>query len=540
MRKLSECEDGDGGAKLQKGQLSETSIKVEPVRPGLPLPVFTTPVPKKTSEEGGPDGPGSSSGGACGGKQSADDAISEAEETNNCKRRRTWELWGPNEKHIFFEALNEYGKDFDKIQSHFQAKLKNKRNMPAHYIKNKNQIRHFYYRTWHKIANHIHFTSELTKNSRELIGLINYGELWKKIGGTVDEKFGQKLDDLVQNGTAALKVKGKSQRVKTPVCRALKKVYGKADSVEKTVGKAKLPSKVVIELCPRSTSDWCRVQRLAQNPHVRITLATSRRLQTLIRCLEKKWRSVESKMKQGLRKEEGEEHLDQLVLMPIRGAVIKEDEELVVTEVKPRPKVKIKLTGLADDEVVGADQEGSKFEEMLGLQRASKEEEDEDEEDDDGKREKENGGINGNGEMTKSRSCEEMLGQFDKEENGDEVANTSIDTCEENSNDEPNRSQEEVAQSPRLERVEEEDEGGGEVVEEFLFDLSDPECSRSPLPTEDLEEIDGMEDEEDAFKEEDEEVIKEEEEEVKEEMKLESEDKKWGDPRQGWSLSEAR
>ena len=60
-RKLSECEDGDGGAKLQKVQLSETSIKVEPVRPGLPLPVFTTPVPKKTSEEGGPDGPGSSS-----------------------------------------------------------------------------------------------------------------------------------------------------------------------------------------------------------------------------------------------------------------------------------------------------------------------------------------------------------------------------------------------------------------------------------------------------------------------------------------------
>ena len=105
---------------------------------------------------------------------------------------------------------------------------------------------------------------------------------------------------------------------------------------------------MVIELCPRSTSDWCRVQRLAQvdpriallssftnilqNPHVRITLATSRRLQTLIRCLEKKWRSVESKMKQGLRKEEGEEeeNLEQLVLMPIRGAVIKEDEELVV------------------------------------------------------------------------------------------------------------------------------------------------------------------------------------------------------------------
>ena len=276
-RKLSEGEDVEGVIKIQRVQFSEPGPKLEPLKPGLPVPVFAT---QKDSLEGGHGLQGLSSsngqsslassstsprqqlapatrisrravkkrrGGSGGGfgKQSADDAISEAEEANSCKRRRTWELWGPNEKHIFFEALNEYGKDFDKIQSHFQAKLKNKRNMPAHYIKNKNQIRHFYYRTWHKIASHIHFTSELTKNSRELIGLINYGELWKKIGGTVDEKFGQKLDDLVQNGTAALKVKGKSQRVKTPVCRALKKVYGKGDSVEKAVGKTKLPSKVV-------------------------------------------------------------------------------------------------------------------------------------------------------------------------------------------------------------------------------------------------------------------------------------------------------
>ena len=287
---------------------------------------------------------------------------------------------------------------------------------------------------------------------------------------------------------------------------------------------------------------------------MRVTLATSRRLQTLIRCLEKKWRSVEAKLKQGLqvRKEEGEEVKEdelsssQLVLMPIRGAVIKEEEELVVTEVKQRPKVKIKLTGLVEDEAGGQDpdpdQEGSKFEEMLGLQRRSKEEED-DEEDEDSKREKENGGTSENVERTNMRDFEEMLGhrQLEKteEENGDEgvEGNTSIDTCEENSNDEPSRSQDDVTQSPRLQRIEEEDEGGGEVIEEFLFDLSDPEGSRSPLPAEDLEEIDGMEDEEDGFKEEEEEVVKEEEEEVKEEMK--SEERKWGDPKQGWSLGEA-
>ena len=78
----------------------------------------------------------------------------------NIKRRRTWELWSASDKHIFFDALNEVGKDFDSIQQHFQAKFKTTRSaakapVPAHYIKNKNQIRHFYYRTWHKIIKYV-------------------------------------------------------------------------------------------------------------------------------------------------------------------------------------------------------------------------------------------------------------------------------------------------------------------------------------------------------------------------------------------------
>jgi hypothetical protein len=39
----------------------------------------------------------------------------------NIKRRRTWELWSASDKHIFFDAINEFGKDFDSIQQHFQA-----------------------------------------------------------------------------------------------------------------------------------------------------------------------------------------------------------------------------------------------------------------------------------------------------------------------------------------------------------------------------------------------------------------------------------
>lgn len=34
-----------------------------------------------------------------------------------------------------------------------------KRGKPAHMVKNKEQVRHFYYRTWHKISKHIDFAN---------------------------------------------------------------------------------------------------------------------------------------------------------------------------------------------------------------------------------------------------------------------------------------------------------------------------------------------------------------------------------------------
>lgn len=72
-------------------------------------------------------------------------------------RKRTWELWSQEDKNTFFEALNEYGKDFDSIQNHFATKAR-KKGLGEHLIKNKDQVRHFYYRTWHKISKHLKFS----------------------------------------------------------------------------------------------------------------------------------------------------------------------------------------------------------------------------------------------------------------------------------------------------------------------------------------------------------------------------------------------
>lgn len=66
--------------------------------------------------------------------------------------------WSPEDKGLFFEALNEYGKDFESIQTYIGNKLR-KKGLPESAIKTKDQIRHVYYRTWHKISKHLKFSN---------------------------------------------------------------------------------------------------------------------------------------------------------------------------------------------------------------------------------------------------------------------------------------------------------------------------------------------------------------------------------------------
>lgn len=65
-------------------------------------------------------------------------------------------LWSTEEKCIFFEALNEYGKDFESIHTHFNTRLK-KRGFAEDAIKNKHQVRHFYYKSFNLIRNYLKF-----------------------------------------------------------------------------------------------------------------------------------------------------------------------------------------------------------------------------------------------------------------------------------------------------------------------------------------------------------------------------------------------
>lgn len=54
------------------------------------------------------------------------------------------------------DLIFQHGKDFEAIQNNIALKYK-KKGKPASMVKNKEQVRHFYYRTWHKITKYIDF-----------------------------------------------------------------------------------------------------------------------------------------------------------------------------------------------------------------------------------------------------------------------------------------------------------------------------------------------------------------------------------------------
>uniref|UniRef100_A0A3P9PG83 Protein cramped-like n=1 Tax=Poecilia reticulata TaxID=8081 RepID=A0A3P9PG83_POERE len=224
-------------------------------------------------------------------------AEKEEQGGNQKRARRQWESWSAEDKNSFFEGLYEHGKDFEAIQNNIAMKYK-KRGKPANMVKNKEQVRHFYYRTWHKISKHIDFANVysrvLKKSSQELYGLICYAELRKKVGGLMDEKNVAKLNELIQQGATTVRSKGRNLRIKAPMCRALKKLCdpdGVSD--EEDQKPVRLPLKVAVELQPRSNHSWARVQSLAYNPRLRMVVELHRKVSCLIEYLKQKWALME-------------------------------------------------------------------------------------------------------------------------------------------------------------------------------------------------------------------------------------------------------
>ncbi|XP_053690214.1 protein cramped [Sabethes cyaneus] len=233
----------------------------------------TTPPPQDRK-----DGAGASSSGKAG----SSGGTGQAKTPNQQKQARM--VWSNQDKNLFFEALNEYGKDFEGIVNYLNTKKRRKDSNSENAFKVKD-VRHLYYQFNQKVAKYLHFSDDVKKEAQELYGLINYGEMRKKVPFQ-NKKYFHKLKDLVYKGATMVREKGRNIRIKTPSCRALRKL----NQLEEWQEEIKLPPRIDVILKPSTVSAWGRVQSLAQNPRVRTSATLQKRLSILLHLLQQKWR----------------------------------------------------------------------------------------------------------------------------------------------------------------------------------------------------------------------------------------------------------
>lgn len=102
------------------------------------------------------------------------------------------------------------------------------------------------------------------------------------------EKSFLKLRELVYKGSVTIRVKGKNIKIKTPSCRALRKLNQLEGS---SVEDVQLPQRVEVTLRPSNMESWGFVQSLAQNPRIRSALPLQKRVACLLQTIQQKWRS---------------------------------------------------------------------------------------------------------------------------------------------------------------------------------------------------------------------------------------------------------
>lgn len=202
----------------------------------------------------------------------------------------TKSTWANIERNYFFDALNEFGKEFDAIGNYINSKMKRKSSTDAAF-KTTNQVRQHFYQTFHKICKYIRFSDEVKKPVQELYTLINYGEMRRKLQFITDKHF-MKLKHLVYNGHITIRSKGKNIRIKTPPCKALRRLNQVDDCLEDI----KLPNKIDVIISPANMESFGRVQTLAQNPRVKATVSLQKKLVNFIKTFQYKWRSRESRL----------------------------------------------------------------------------------------------------------------------------------------------------------------------------------------------------------------------------------------------------
>eukprot|EP01135_Chromosphaera_perkinsii_P001326 Nk52_evm53s164 gene=Nk52_evmTU53s164 len=154
--------------------------------------------------------------------------------------KRSREPWTNAETSLFFNGLTVSGRDFDKISSQIPTK-------------NKEQVRHFYYRILKKIQKLLLTYEEMNWDTHfnEVYAMLCFWQLKKPSQKTNeaskhflnDEKYSKKfcstLHQLITQGEAQLKVSGRNRKIK--LCSSIVKGVKKPNENDKEGGTSKSP-----------------------------------------------------------------------------------------------------------------------------------------------------------------------------------------------------------------------------------------------------------------------------------------------------------
>lgn len=201
--------------------------------------------------------------------------------------------WSNEEMGFFFEALNEHGRDFEQISRIINSKMRRK-SPSDHDFKTKDHVRQVYDRTFQKASRYLKFSDDVKKPAQELYTLINYGEMKRKVVMSKEKIFLKFFKNLVYKGFVMIRWKGKNIKVKTPSCRALRKLNQLEGNTDDNI---QLPQRIDVNLRPVDVKSWGYVQSLAQNPRVRmVSLPLHKRVASLIVTMQQKWQMNNSRL----------------------------------------------------------------------------------------------------------------------------------------------------------------------------------------------------------------------------------------------------
>ncbi|CBY12883.1 unnamed protein product [Oikopleura dioica] len=214
------------------------------------------------------------------------------------KKKRSWESWSFEEKNCFFDAIKVHRRDFEQIKKFMFSRLGKNGTQ-----KNKDQIRHMYYRTLGTIQKSltdsqlVYPTVLRDKLDQEFYAMTAYAELRKKMQKDPPRKLLEsKLEELLKTQQTVVKSRGKSAKVKIPT--PAERPEKLATSLEKRI----LEPLAELRLSPEDCYTQRCIQAAAASPRLVINIPIRTKISEVKKLLAERWDTIEERITLGFYK----------------------------------------------------------------------------------------------------------------------------------------------------------------------------------------------------------------------------------------------